>query len=134
MAAPHPETTQARRTRTRGGEQDIPDEEPAAVIEPEPADESGGDGPNNSEAGRQAIRAGYEKPGPAVAWIKETFGIEMNPTHFSAIKSNYLKKQATAPVAEPAKRGPKPKAAAPAASAPSRSRRPRNPRMTASPT
>jgi hypothetical protein len=97
--------------------QDIPDEEPAAIIEPE---ESEGDGPNKSEAARQAIKAGYDKPATALPWIKKTFGIEMGAQHFSAIKSQYLKKQAAeAPKAEPAKRGPKPKAAASPAPTPS---------------
>ena len=95
--------------------QEMPDEEPAAVIETEAAEDAEGDGPSKSEAARQAIKAGYEKPGPAVAWIKETFGIDMNPQHFSSIKSNYLKKQGgAAPAPEPAKPGRKPKTEAPA--------------------
>jgi hypothetical protein len=72
---------------------------------------SDGDGPSKSEAARQAIKAGYDKPATALPWIKKTFGIEMGGQHFSAIKSQYLKKQAAEPTkAEPAKRGPKPKA------------------------
>jgi hypothetical protein len=88
--------------------QESPEEEAAVVIEPEPA----GDAPNKSEAARQAIDAGYDKPANALPWIKETFGIEIGGQHFSAIKSQYLKKQAAAPKTEPAKRGRKPKAAA----------------------
>jgi hypothetical protein len=77
---------------------------------------SNGDGPNKSEAARQAIKAGHDKPATALPWIKKTFGIEMGATHFSAIKSQYLKKQAAAPAkAEPAKRGPKPRDASSAA-------------------
>jgi hypothetical protein len=67
------------------------------------------EGPNKSEAARQAIKAGYDKPGPAVAWINETFGIEMLPTHFSAIKAAE-KKKAGARKTRPAKRGRKAKA------------------------
>ena len=54
--------------------------------------EQGGEkGPNKSQAARAAIDAGYEKPGAAVEYIKDEFGIDMNPQHFSAIKSNYKK-------------------------------------------
>ena len=65
--------------------------------------EASGDTPNKSQAARAAIDAGHEKPSEAVAYIKESFGIDMNPQHFSAIKSQYRKKQA--------KRGRKPKEA-----------------------
>ncbi|WP_435018529.1 hypothetical protein TA3x_000506 [Tundrisphaera sp. TA3] len=57
---------------------------------------------NKSQAARSAIDAGYEKPGPAVEYIKAEFGIDMNPQHFSAIKSNYKKKQGDAPAETPA--------------------------------
>ena len=77
------------------------------AIAPEPADEPLGEGPSKAEAARQAMKAGYQKPAQAVAWIKETFGIELNPQHFSAIKTNDKKKQeaGAAAKAEPAKRG-----------------------------
>lgn len=42
---------------------------------------------NKSEAVRRAIAAGKTMPNEGVAYIKETFGIEMVPNHFSAIKS-----------------------------------------------
>jgi hypothetical protein len=85
-----------------------PEESPGGPGDaPFAADESGGEGPNKSDAARQAIRAGYEKPAEAVAWIKTTFGIDMNPQHFSAIKSNDKKKQEAA-ISDPARRGPRP--------------------------
>jgi hypothetical protein len=80
--------------------QEVPDGEP------ETAPESGRRGPNKSKAARQAIDAGYEKPVEAVAYIKEMFGVDMNPQHFSAIKSNYKKKRGGAKPAASKKRAP----------------------------
>ena len=40
------------------------------------------DGPNKSEAARQAIKAGYDKPAEALPWIKKMFGIEMGGRAF----------------------------------------------------
>ena len=57
---------------------------------------AGGKGMNKSRAARAAIDAGYEKPVEAVAYIKRQFGIDMNPQHFSSIKSNYKKAQGEA--------------------------------------
>jgi hypothetical protein len=84
--------------------QEVPDEKPEGGLET--SSESGGNGPNKSEAARKAIVAGYEKPVDAVAYIKRTFGIDMNPQHFSAIKSNYKKKHAGAKAGAPRKRAP----------------------------
>ena len=52
---------------------------------------AGEKGMNKSKAARAAIDAGHEKPVAAVAYIKRQFGIDMNPQHFSSIKSNYRK-------------------------------------------
>ena len=50
-------------------------------------------GLNKSQSARAAIEAGYEKPVDAVAYIKREFGIDMNPQHFSSIKTGYKKAQ-----------------------------------------
>ncbi|QDV36351.1 hypothetical protein [Tautonia plasticadhaerens] len=97
--------------------QEIPEEqeEPEAT---EPVDDeddelgTGGDAPNKSQAARAALDAGYEKPGEAVDYIKRSFGIDMNPQHFSAVKSQMKKKEGegrAAKQAAPARRGRKPK-------------------------
>jgi hypothetical protein len=77
-----------------------PEEESQEVTEEEPEVEEDGEpevagrkGMNKSKAARAAIDAGYEKPVEAVAYIKRQFGIDMNPQHFSSIKSNYRKSQ-----------------------------------------
>lgn len=40
-----------------------------------------------SEAVRRAIAAGKAMPNEGVAYIKETFGLDLSPAHFSNIKS-----------------------------------------------
>ncbi len=92
--------------------QDVPDEEAARTLEPNPL-------PNGvvsqTDAARAALDAGYEKPGEAVKYIMDKFGIDMNPQYFSAIKSrtNATQRDGEAKK-EKAKPGRKPKAAAPA--------------------
>ena len=82
--------------------QEIPDEEPQPTSLPEGA-------VNKAQAARAALDAGYEKPQQAVSYIKNTFGIEMTPTHFSAVKSQMKgKEESGAPKGKP---GRKPKAA-----------------------
>jgi hypothetical protein len=71
--------------------QEVPDEQ--LEVEPGVAGEKG---MNKSQSARAAIDAGYEKPVEAVASIKRQFGIDMNPQHFSSIKSNYRKTQGEA--------------------------------------
>ncbi len=92
--------------------QEIPDEEPARTLEPEPIPKGA---VSQTDAARAAIDAGYEKPSEAVKYIKDKFGIDVNPTYFSAIKSRLGKGEAKA---EPAKRGRKPKVAEPVARKP----------------
>ena len=56
-----------------------------------------------ADAARAALAAGIEAPQKAVAFIKTRFGIEMNPQHFSAMKSQIRKKEregGAAPTAE----------------------------------
>lgn len=38
---------------------------------------------SKTDAVKAALEAGIEKPKAGVAYIKETFGIEMTPSHFS---------------------------------------------------
>jgi hypothetical protein len=89
--------------------QESPDEEPDQVLEPEPLPKGA---VSQSDAARAALDAGYEKPAEAVSYIKETFGIDMNPQYFSAIKTR-TKTSPAATKAAPAKRGRKPKVSAP---------------------
>src|SRR4051812_32710493 len=94
--------------------QEEPEEEPAAE-EQDDEPENGGKSLNKSQAARAAIVAGYEKPDEAVGYIKRELGIDMNPQHFSAIRSNYRKSQAEAtPKGKP---GRKPRSESPAAEA-----------------
>src|SRR5947209_2219838 len=64
-----------------------------------------------SEAVRRALADGVDQPADGVAYIKDNFGLEMGPQHFSAVKSAHLKKQGIATVntrfqkAEPASDG-----------------------------
>ncbi len=92
--------------------QETPDEEPARTIEPGPIPQGA---VSQTDAARAALDAGYEKPAEAVKYIMDTFGIEMNPQYFSAIKTRTRGSAGEAKKAEPAKRGRKPKAAAPVA-------------------
>jgi hypothetical protein len=85
---------------------------PATVVEPTPKPEPTGKTMNKSEAARAALDAGYEKPAEAVAFIKNTFGIDMDAQYFSAIKTRTNGKGEASKKAEPAKRGRKPKAPA----------------------
>ena len=62
-----------------------------------------------SAAARAAIDEGYELPREAAAYIKKTFGIDMSPQHFSAVKSQVKKREADG--TPMGKRGRKPKAA-----------------------
>src|SRR5260370_37446880 len=64
---------------------------------------------SKSQAARSAIREGIENPTKAVAFIKQRFGIDMSPPHFSAVKSQLKKKEETA-AAPKGKPGRKPKA------------------------
>jgi hypothetical protein len=47
---------------------------------------------NKSEAVRRALADGVLQPIEGVAYIKSHFGIEIGPQHFSAVKSNTMKK------------------------------------------
>jgi hypothetical protein len=46
---------------------------------------------------KAALAAGKESPGDGVAFVKERFGIEISPTHFSATKSQLNKKAGGVP-------------------------------------
>jgi hypothetical protein len=60
-----------------------------------------------TDAVKAAIAAGKDMPAEGVQWIKETHGLDIDPQHFSAIKSQ-ARKKAGGP---PARRGRKPRAA-----------------------
>lgn len=71
--------------------------------EPEPeagGQEGHGFAPGNggkitkSEAVRRAIAAGAEQPAEGVPYIRDNFGLEITPTHFSAVKTAEKKKGA----------------------------------------
>ena len=87
--------------------QESPEEEPARMLE------SSGS-VNQAELVRKAVAAGHEKPATGVPYIKTQFGVDIDPKYYSVAKSQLKKREAKASIAaEPAKRGPKPKAAAP---------------------
>jgi hypothetical protein len=50
---------------------------------------------NKSEAVRRTLAAGIVQPMEGVAYIKSRFGIEIGPQHFSAVKSNTMRKLGT---------------------------------------
>jgi hypothetical protein len=58
-----------------------------------------------AEAIRQALAAGFLGPQQGTAWIRDKFGIEMTPQHFSAAKTQHNKRAGL----PPGKRGRKPK-------------------------
>ena len=62
---------------------------------------------SKTDAVKAAIAAGKEMPTEGVQWIKETHGIDIDPQHFSAVKSQARKKAGS----PPAKRGRKPRTA-----------------------
>ena len=91
--------------------QDTPEDAPARLRETLPQGSV-----SQSDAARSAIEAGHEKPSEAVKYIKDKFGLDMNPQYFSSIKTRT--RTAGEPGSkkaepEPARRGPKPKVAAP---------------------
>jgi hypothetical protein len=53
---------------------------------------------NKSEAVRRALADGVVQPIEGVAYIKSHFGIEIGPQHFSAVKSNTMKRLGTSTV------------------------------------
>jgi hypothetical protein len=85
--------------------QDIPDEEPASVIEPTP-------GMSKADACRAALAAGIVDAEKAQAFTLSKFGVEIKATDFALYKSKQ-KKAGPAPVTK-GKPGRKPKAVAPA--------------------
>jgi hypothetical protein len=83
--------------------QEIPDEEPASVIEKTTM--------TKAEACRAALAAGIEDAEKAQAFTLSKFGVEIKATDFALYKSKA--KQAGASAAPKGKPGRKPKAAAP---------------------
>jgi hypothetical protein len=63
---------------------------------------------SKTDAVKQALAAGFEGPQEGTAYIRQEFGIEIAPQHFSAVKSQLKKREAgTEPKSKP---GRKPKA------------------------
>jgi hypothetical protein len=56
-----------------------------------------------ADAVRAAVKEGKLKPQDGCAWIKEKFGIDITPAHFSSYKSSEAKKAGT-----PGRRGRRP--------------------------
>jgi hypothetical protein len=52
---------------------------------------------SKAEAVRRALAQGKESPADGVAFIRERFGLEMAPQHFSAVKSQQRRKEGTTP-------------------------------------
>ena len=89
--------------------QESPEEEPAVVIEPTPAAPA----VSKAEAVRIALSEGLESPGDIHEFVLKKFGHDIPNQMISSYKAQekarQAKKAATAPKAEPAKRGRKPK-------------------------
>jgi hypothetical protein len=88
--------------------QDVPDEEPASVIETEPV--AAQPTMSKADACRAALAAGIETTEEAMEFTLKKFGVEIKATDFTLYKSK-AKAAAAAPKSAPAKRGRKPKAA-----------------------
>jgi hypothetical protein len=93
----------ARTRNTRNPRTTSPQEEAQATSESQPAEKP----LTKADAARAALSAGLESPLQAVAYIKDRFGIDMDPQHFSAVKSTLKKKEGR----PPGKPGRKPKSA-----------------------
>ena len=92
--------------------QEIPDEEPAVEIEPEPV--AAQPSMSKADACRAALAAGIETAEKAMEFARTKFGVEIKATDFTLYKS----KQKQAAGSAPAKRGRKPKAVEPVARKP----------------
>ena len=60
-----------------------------------------------TDAVRQALAAGFDSPGDGVNFIRRQFGIEMQKTHFSAVKSQLKKREGEGGGEPKGQRGPK---------------------------
>jgi hypothetical protein len=102
-----PKKSASKQTEFEDVSQEVSDKEPVEVLE---TPRKGAI--TQSGAARAALEKGYEKPAEAVAYIKNTFGIDMNPQYFSAIKTRTKDlHEAAPPKPAPARRGQKAKAA-----------------------
>ena len=95
--------------------QEVPEDEPEAEKEDEAEEPaSNGRSVNQADLVRKAVAAGHEKPADGVAYIKDEFGVDIDPKYYSVAKSQLKKREAKASFsAEPAKPGRKPKSPAP---------------------
>lgn len=79
-----------------------------AKKKPDDAPQEAGNGSmTKADAVRAAVAEGKLKPQDGCAWIKEKFGIDITPQHFSSYKSSEAKKTGA-----PGRRGRKPREAA----------------------
>jgi hypothetical protein len=85
--------TPAAQVEPEDESQEVP--EPKAAPKGAPAREAA----SKTDAIRQALGAGFDGPQEGTAYIRQEFGIEIAPSHFSAVKSQ-LKKKASTGVAD----------------------------------
>lgn len=85
-----------------------PETPPVQVQEPEPVRQpvhesvSRSTGITKSQAIRDAIAAGFDKPQAGSAWIKEQYNIQVTPQMFSTVKNTSRKQGSTHIVRRPA--------------------------------
>ena len=79
--------------------QEVPDEEPARVIDEEDEPEANGQaGHSKTDLIREAVQAGYDKPALGVGYIKKKYGVDIDSKYYSIVKGK-LGKVGEAPAA-----------------------------------
>ena len=81
--------TSAGQVEPEDESQEVPD--PKAAPKAAPAREVA----SKTDAVRQALAAGFDGPQEGTAYIRQEFGIEIAPSHFSAVNSQLKKKAGT---------------------------------------
>jgi hypothetical protein len=99
-----PKKSAPKHVESEDASQEVPDEEPARVLEPAPVATM-----SKADACRAALAAGIEDAEKAQEFTRSKFGVEIKATDFALYKSK-AKQAAPATKAKP---GRKPKAAAP---------------------
>ena len=84
----------ARKATKPSAAQVEPEDESQEVPEPKAAPKAvpTREAASKTDAVRQALAAGFEGPQEGTAYIRQEFGIEIAPPHFSAVKSQLKKK------------------------------------------
>lgn len=99
--------TKPQHTEPENESQEHPDDEPgtsvaAAKAAPKTSNRTA---KNKTDAIRQAVAAGFDGPQVGSAYIKSEFGMDVTPQHFSAVKSQMKKREATdAPKGKPGRK------------------------------